>query len=162
MLATSSVGGLKVELKPGTLVVPEDHLCTYPGPTFFDEEVIHIVPALTSDLRRTLVRAARKLKEPIVDQGVYVQTAGPRLETKAEVRWYAYGGDIVGMTMAHEAALAQELGLPYACLCRVDNAAHGLGAQELTMEEIFERAKDTGGRAQRVLLKAAEMLAGSA
>jgi len=162
VLATSSVGALKGEIEPGTLVVPNDYLCTYPGPTFFDEEVHHIIPVLSRELRRSLVRAAKRLKEPVADEGVYVQTPGPRLETKAEVRWYAYGGDIVGMTMAHEAALAQELGLPYACLCRVDNAAHGLGSQELTMEEIFERAADTGSRAQKVLLRAAEMLAGSA
>lgn len=162
VLATSSVGSLKAELEPGIMLVVDDYLCTYPGPTFFDDEVRHTVPKLSRDLRRVLVRAARSLKEPVMDEGIYVQTPGPRLETRAEVRWYAYGGDVVGMTMAHEAALAQELGLPYACLCRVDNTAHGLGAKQLTVEEILERASETGARAQRVLVRAAEMVAGSA
>ena len=44
--------------------------------------------------------------------------------------------DLVGMTMASEAIIAQELEMPYASLCSVDNFAHGLGETELTMEEI--------------------------
>src|SRR5207302_1440165 len=46
--------------------------------------------------------------------------------------------DVVGMTMASEATLASELGIPYASLCTVDNFAHGIVDEPLTFETIRE------------------------
>jgi 5'-methylthioadenosine phosphorylase len=45
------------------------------------------------------------------------------------------------MTMASEAAIAQELGLSYAALCSVDNYGHGIGEKELTIDEILQHAR---------------------
>jgi 5'-methylthioinosine phosphorylase len=60
---------------------------------------------------------------------------GPRLETAAEVRRYARDGcDLVGMTGMPEAALARELGLAYAAVCMVVNAAAGLASAPITLE----------------------------
>ncbi len=64
--------------------------------------------------------------------GVYVNTRGPRFETKAEVRHFTTIGDVVGMTAAHEAGLAKELGLRYAAVCIVDNVCNGLEAPHET------------------------------
>jgi len=47
----------------------------------------------------------------------------------------------VGMTMAAEAIIAQELGLYYAALCSVDNYCNGVVDTPLTMEMIVEGAK---------------------
>ena len=60
-------------------------------------------------------------------------------------------GDVVGMTMAHEATLCCELGLPYASLCSVDNYAHGIGDEPLSDEEIRRRARENSGRVEAVL-----------
>ena len=52
------------------------------------------------------------------------------------------GCDVVGMTGMPEAALACELGLPYASVCMVVNPAAGLGDLPLTlamMQEILLR-----------------------
>jgi len=64
---------------------------------------IHIVPQLDPQLRAVLLDAARELK-PLnaVDGGVYVQTQGPRFETKAEISFLQGVGDVVGMTGAAE------------------------------------------------------------
>jgi len=67
--------------------------------------------------------------------GTYVQTLGPRFETKAEVRYLAQLGDIVGMTGADEATLCKEAGLPYASICMVDNYANGAAPHTLTYSE---------------------------
>mmetsp|Transcript_29967 Transcript_29967/g.67778 ORF Transcript_29967/g.67778 Transcript_29967/m.67778 type:complete len:311 (-) Transcript_29967:709-1641(-) len=56
----------------------------------------------------------------------YVQTCGPRFETRSEIQTYATLGHIVGMTCASEWTLAQELCLPYVLVCAVDNSANGL------------------------------------
>ena len=67
-----------------------------------------------------------------------MQTTGPRLETRAEIAFFKSIGDVVGMTMASEATLASELGIPYASLCTVDNFAHGIVDEPLTFETIRE------------------------
>jgi 5'-methylthioadenosine phosphorylase len=68
--------------------------------------------------------------------GTYVQTIGPRLETRAEIKILKRFGDIVGMTLASEATLAMELNIPYASICSVDNYCHGISRTQLTMEEL--------------------------
>lgn len=58
---------------------------------------------------------------------VYVNTVGPRFETRAEIRSYAnLGGAVVGMTCGYEWTLCSELMLPYALVSVVDNACNGL------------------------------------
>lgn len=136
IVATSSVGSLKLEIEPGNLVVPSDYLSPWEIPTFFDDSVVHVTPGLDAELREALVQAARRAEARVHDGGVYVQTKGPRLETKAEIRMFREFGDVVGMTMGSEATLARELEIPYAGLCTVDNYCHGIVDKPLTYEEI--------------------------
>ena len=78
----------------------------------------------------------------VVDGGCYGATQGPRLETRAEIaRLRRDGCDLVGMTGMPEAALARELGLPYACIALIANWAAGCPAvdpaPEISLDEIF-------------------------
>jgi purine nucleoside phosphorylase len=68
--------------------------------------------------------------------GTYIQTIGPRLETKAEIRMLKGYGHVIGMTMASEATLSMEYGIPYASLCSIDNYCNGLVKVPLTMQQI--------------------------
>ena len=90
-------------------------------------------PSFDVGLRETLLGVLSP-HAPLA-RATYTQTRGPRFETKAEIRVLAAAGDLVGMTCAHEATLARELGLPYAVICMVDNMANGLAAQEITYQE---------------------------
>lgn len=128
-----SVGALDPGLVPGTAVVPDDYLSFHPPPTFADEERLHIVPVLDPALRNVLLEAARATDGPVRDGGVYAETRGPRFETRAEIRLLADYADVVGMTAASEATLFQERGIAYALLGIVDNAAHGVGPEPLTV-----------------------------
>jgi 5'-methylthioadenosine phosphorylase len=77
---------------------------------------------LDATLRAALLSLLRGAGFSVLDTGVYTQTQGPRFETPAEIRSLALqGGDIVGMTCAHEMTLCKELGLPYAVVCIIDN-----------------------------------------
>ncbi len=152
VVGTSSVGSMQVEIAPGTLVVPDDYVSLWEIPTFFEDEVQHITPTLDQRLRRQLVDAARHRGAPVRDGGVYVQTRGPRLETKAEIRVLRRFGDLVGMTMAAEATLAQELGLPYASLCSVDNYSHGITREPLAFEDI-RRTQEANARVVQGVLQ---------
>src|SRR5438045_257205 len=73
---------------------------------------------------------------PLPD-AVYACTGGPRYETPAEIRMIAaLGGTVVGMTGVPEAALARELGLCYAAIAIVTNAACGLSAVPLNHADV--------------------------
>lgn len=133
IIAIASVGGVSSSMAPGTLVVPDDIIDYTWGRkhTYFegpDQPVVHIDFTNPYDdaLRQRLLAAAQRGGIPLVTSGVYGCTQGPRLESRAEIRRLANdGADLVGMTAMPEAALARELGMPYAHLCVVANWAAG-------------------------------------
>lgn len=137
VLAIGSVGGLRRELAPGTLLCPDDFVALGPSPAGFDDERAHSVPGFHPAWRRRVVGAWReRVGSSMVDGGVYWQTTGPRLETPAEIRLIGAHADVVGMTIASECVAACDLGLAYAAICVVDNLANGVGESELTIEEL--------------------------
>jgi 5'-methylthioadenosine phosphorylase len=85
------------------------------------------------------------------DGGVYWQTPGPRFETRAEIAMMSQFADLVGMTMASEAVVANELGLEYAAICSVDNYANGLVEKELTIEEVLAHARRSAQTMTRIV-----------
>ncbi len=157
ILGVNSTGSLKRRLKPGMLVVPDDYMMPTAGPTVISEKPVHIVPALNAEVRRKCLEAARECAVEVIDGGIYWQTAGPRLETRAEIAMISQFADLVGMTMASEAIIAQELELPYASLCSVDNYAHGLEDKELTMEKILWHARRNTETILQILTRYLEM-----
>src|SRR5436309_14184833 len=106
VIGTSSTGSLKKAIRPGSFVVPDDFVAFWNIPTFFDDRVVHSTPSLDAALRRALVAAAKESGASVKDGGSYVQTTGPRLETRAEIAFFQKLGDVFGMTMASEATLA--------------------------------------------------------
>jgi len=159
VIGIHSVGSLKEGIAPGWVVIPHDFLCPWQILSFHEDRAVHITPALDEELRVVLVRAAVEARTNFVDRGIYVQTIGPRLETKAEIAMLSHFGDLVGMTMAHEATLCQERALAYASICSVDNYAHGVIDTPLREEEIRRRARENVAQIQKVLARALENLA---
>jgi 5'-methylthioadenosine phosphorylase len=137
VLSLSSVGGLRAELAPGTLLVPDDFIALDAEPlSTLEGPEAHRVPGFDRECRAALLDALAAAGIEAIRAGVYWQTRGPRLETPAEVGLIAAHADVVGMTVASECVIAGELGLRYATLCVVDNLANGVGERELTLEEI--------------------------
>ena len=154
VLALSSVGGLRRELGPGTLLVPDDFIALDVDPlTTLDGPEAHRVPGFDSAWRAKLLAVLDEAGIGAVGEGVYWQTRGPRLETPAEIRLIAAHADVVGMTVGSECAIAGELGVRYAALCVVDNLASGIGEEVLTLEEI-ERNRELNRDALRATLDA--------
>jgi 5'-methylthioinosine phosphorylase len=161
IFALASVGGIREDLVPGVLVVP-DQIIDYTHSrkaTFFEGSgtpVTHVdfTQPYSGQLRTRLLRAARDIGESVVDGAVYACTQGPRLETAAEIdRLQRDGADLVGMTGMPEAALARELELEYASLAVVVNHAAGRGTsrQRIEMSELEEVLGETMVRAVRIL-----------
>jgi purine nucleoside phosphorylase len=136
IIAVNSTGSLRADLPPGELLVPDDYFKLFDVPTFYEDSMTFTVPGLGEALRRRLVETARALAIPVRDGGVYCHVRGPILETPAEIRFLATIGDVVGMSMAHEAILARERDLNYASVCMIDNFANGIGGRRLTLDQI--------------------------
>lgn len=161
ILSVASVGGIRPDLKPGQLVVPDQILDYTHGRevTFFEgdnQAVQHIDFTWPYDqaLRTALCLAADAIGEQVVQGGCYACTQGPRLETAAEVKRLARdGADIVGMTGMPEAALARELEIPYAHLALVVNQAAGVGesAQQISHAQISKTVQEGMGRVMGIV-----------
>ncbi len=167
IVAVASVGGIRMDLGPGSLVVPHQIIDYTAGrsATFFEgsEAVVkHIdfTEPYSERLRAKLLEAARCCSEAAADGAVYAATQGPRLETAAEIdRFERDGADIVGMTGMPEAALARELEIEYAAIAVVVNHAAGRGASRraIKSEGIEEMLQQSMVRVRRVLAAAAEL-----
>lgn len=160
VIGVAAVGGIRDDLGPGTLAVP-DQIIDYTygrSHTYCDGEsavVTHIdfTHPYSARLRQRLIETAAAIGQPIVTQATHGVTQGPRLETAHEVRRLERDGcDLVGMTGMPEAALARELGLDYACCALVVNWAAGkAGQSEVSLEQI-QRELDRGMEKVRSLL----------
>jgi 5'-methylthioinosine phosphorylase len=144
VFAVAAVGGIRGDMLPGQLVIP-DQIIDYTWSrvnTFFEEglkQVIHIdfTHPYAEALRQKILQAAAAASVPVINGVTYAATQGPRLETAAEInRLERDGCGVVGMTGMPEAALARELELDYATCAVVANWAAGRGKGEITMKEI--------------------------
>jgi len=140
VLAPSAVGGLRAEVAPGDLVVP-DQLVDRTWrriPSYVEAGATHLPFAdpFCERLRTVLTGTPG-----IIDGGTLVVIEGPRFSTRAESRYHAaQGWTLVGMTGAPEAALAREMRICYGPLCLVtDMDAGAVAGEEVGEAEVYER-----------------------
>ena len=161
VVSVASVGGIRRDVAPGTLLVP-DQIIDYTWgrrSTFFEgagAPVTHIdfTEPYTQSLRQRILAAARACGESMLDGGTYAASQGPRLESAAEIdRFERDGAHVVGMTGMPEAALARELGLEYAAIAVSANYAAGRGESEhaVPMERIEAVLGEAMGRVRRII-----------
>jgi len=129
------VGGIRADLKPGVIVVPDQIIDFTHGrdATYFEGRDkpfsnVDFTRPFSASMRSCVLRSAKAAHQPCVEGGVYAATQGPRLDSIAEVNRYERdGADMVGMTGMPETALAKELDLNYAIIAVVANYAAGRG-----------------------------------
>ena len=139
VLAVAAVGGIRSDMPPGGVAIP-NQIVDYTwgrAHTFFEgelDQVTHIdfTEPYCPELRARLLEAADNAGIKVARDGTYAATQGPRLESAAEIdRLEKDGCDMVGMTGMPEAALARELGLSYACCAVIANHAAGRGDTDI-------------------------------
>ncbi|RLN52770.1 hypothetical protein BBJ28_00012009 [Nothophytophthora sp. Chile5] len=145
-----SVGSMNTSLGVGRFVVPDDFFSPFDILHMSKDYDAHVVPELNPTLHSALVQALTSGGFDPHNGGVYVQTAGPRFETKAEVRFFAQFGELIGMTGANEAELLNELHVPFAMFGIVDNLANGLGEQ-LTLDAFKATQKANADEMERAV-----------
>jgi 5'-methylthioadenosine phosphorylase len=158
VVSLNSVGSLKPDIPPGSIVSCSDYVGLQQGPaTFFDTELKGGAPGIANNLIPMLVVGLSP--EFVIPTGkVYVQMRGPRFETKAEIRVVHTWGDVIGMTAAHEADLCSELGLNYNSLAIIDNYANGLEGTAIDFDRFKELVKTNQQRVNRLFTRMLELL----
>jgi 5'-methylthioadenosine phosphorylase len=122
LVSISACGSLKEEIRPGDLVIVDQHIDRTKGrdATFFEGGVVvHVMFAdpVTPALAWALGDAAVKAGARVHRGGTYVCMEGPAFSTRAESRLYrSWGADVIGMTNLTEAKLAREAEIAFATL----------------------------------------------
>lgn len=161
IISVASVGGIRGDLCPGDIVLPNQIIDYTWGraSTFFDgvdNPVTHIDFTEPYDqlLTARIMAAAARAEVELKAGAVYAATQGPRLETAAEInRLERDGADVVGMTGMPEAALARELNVPYAAINVIANYAAGRAdsVHGISFDSIEEVLQGAMGRVRQVI-----------
>jgi 5'-methylthioadenosine phosphorylase len=159
IVSVNSVGSLKADIPPGSIVSCADYVGLQQGPaTYFDRELKGGAAGIANNLIPLLVsKLAPEFQIPTGK--VYVQMRGPRFETKAEIRVVRHWGDVIGMTAAHEADLCSELEVNYNSLAVIDNYANGLEGTEIDFSKFKDLVKTNQERVNRLFVRMLEILA---
>jgi 5'-methylthioadenosine phosphorylase len=125
ILATTAVGSLREEIGRGDLVILDQFIdFTRRRPVSFHESFEPHAPVHTpmaepfsAPMREALIAGCRALGFKHHPAGTVVTIEGPRFSTRAESRMFRlWGADVINMSIAPEAILANEAGLPYAAV----------------------------------------------
>jgi 5'-methylthioadenosine phosphorylase len=162
IIATTAVGSLNLDMKPGDFVLIDQFLDFVKNrtTTFYeggDRGVVHVdvTTPYCPTVRNVLTTAAQNLGISIHQQGTYVCTEGPRFETPAEIKMFAkFGGDVVGMTNVPEVVLAREAEMCYATVSMVTNFAAGISPQPLTHHEVLETMQGNAENIKQLIMAA--------
>jgi 5'-methylthioadenosine phosphorylase len=144
IISWSGPGIVSTGFKPGDFVVPHDIIDETRNreSTFFKNSGIGFIRQshpFCPEVREVLHDAVHHSGIPHHEQGVYVCTEGPRLESPAEIKKFRIiGGDLVGMTLVPETFLARELEMCYAPVCYLTNYAEGTVDREFKTGQLFE------------------------
>jgi 5'-methylthioadenosine phosphorylase len=138
VFAPCAVGGLRGEVAPGDLVVPDQLVDRTSGrvQSYVESGAVHVPFADPYCPTLSQVLAAA---DGVRHGGTMVVVEGPRFSTRAESRHYAaQGWTLINMTGHPEAVLARELQLCYAPLALVTDMDAGVSTGEgVGQEEVF-------------------------
>jgi purine-nucleoside phosphorylase len=153
---TNAAGGINRSLERGGLVLISDHINLQgsnplAGPN--DEALGPRFPDMSEAYSRQFREKARLVAAELcipVSEGVYAAMLGPSYETPAEIRFLrTIGADVVGMSTAAEAIVANHMGIRVLGISCVTNMAAGVLPQKISHEEVLE----TGAMVRDKLLR---------
>ncbi|MFW5805428.1 MAG: S-methyl-5'-thioadenosine phosphorylase [Bacteroidales bacterium] len=123
IIASTAAGSLREKIKPGDIVFADQFIdftrlrkvSFYESFPAGDMKHTPMPEPFDKDMRSHLAGIAKKMKLSFHDSGTIITIEGPRFSTKAESHMFrAWGADLINMSIAPEAILANEIGIPYA------------------------------------------------
>ncbi|MFO7880007.1 MAG: S-methyl-5'-thioadenosine phosphorylase [Bacteroidota bacterium] len=148
IIASTAVGSLREEMKPGDLIFADQFIdfTRLRKLSFFDSfpagDMKHTAMAEPFDagIRKKLAEIAGKLGHAHHTSGTIITIEGPRFSTRAESHMFrAWGADLINMSIAPEAILANEAELPYAVIAMsTDYDCWKTGTEPVSWEAVLQ------------------------
>ncbi|MBW2997879.1 S-methyl-5'-thioadenosine phosphorylase [Candidatus Woesearchaeota archaeon] len=164
IIATTAVGSLKEEIGRGDFVVIDQFIdfTRLRKLSFYDKFEPHkpehcpMAEPFDGKLRNILNESCKELGLKHHPKGTVVTIEGPRFSTKAESHMFrAWGADIINMSIAPEAILANEAKIPYAAVAMsTDYDCWREGEEPVTWEEVLKVFKQNVEKVTRLLTAA--------
>jgi len=167
IITTTACGSLRQEIDRGHLVILDQFIdfTRFRKNTFaesFENGLVHPVMAHPFDeaLRKKLYRTAKKLDLNVHGKGCVITIEGPRFSTVAESKMFRmWGADVINMSTAPEAMLANEVGIPYATVAMSTDYDCWNGDEvPVTWEEILAVFKQNADNVKQLLVAVIEEL----
>ena len=164
ILATTACGSLREEIDRGHLVILDQFIdFTRHRPITFYEEFppggenakhTAMPEPFSEELRQLLIKTCKELKIFCHEKGTVITIEGPRFSTRAESKMFRiWGADVINMSVAPEAILANEAGIPYAAVAMsTDYDSWAKDEEPVTWEAILEIFKQNVERVTQVLI----------
>ncbi len=163
LFVSNASGGVNPDYEIGDLMIIDDHINLIPNPLTGKHypEFGARFPDQSNTYNKELISKALVIakKEKIkVQQGCYVATTGPTLETPKEYEYFRIiGGDAVGMSTVPEIIVAHQMGI----ICFAISIITDLGVRGKIVKVTLEDVQRVAGEAEpRMTLIMKELIAG--
>ena len=148
ILATTACGSLREQISRGDFVIVDQFIdfTRHRQITFHEQfqpqKMVHTPMAepFSKELRNALIQTCEQLNLKHHKNGTVITIEGPRFSTKAESHMFrTWGADVINMSIAPEAILANEAGIPYAAIAMsTDYDCWKEGEEPVTWEAVLE------------------------
>ena len=147
LIVTTAAGGLGEGMKPGDLMVIDDHLNLTGDNPLLGANDARFGPRFP-DMSEAYSKRLRAIADSVANErglalrhGVYAGFLGPSYETPAEIRMLrTLGADAVGMSTVHEVICANHAGIEVLGISCITNLAAGISPHKLSHDEVKETA----------------------
>jgi len=163
ILATTACGSLREEIRRGDIVIPDQFIdfTVHRKNTFYEVfepgQLGHVAmpDPFSQYLRKLLIDTASELGLSFHSKGTVVTIEGPRFSTRAESNMFRIlGADVINMSIAPEAALANEAGIPYAPIAlSTDYDSWRHDEKPVTWEEVLKVFEENVIHVTNLLIK---------
>ena len=167
IIATTACGSLKEDIGRGDFVILDQFIdfTRHRKITFFEDfsrGAKHCAMADPFDkkLRKILIETSKNLGFKTHEKGTVVTIEGPRFSTRAESNMFRiWGGDVINMSVAPEAALANEMEVPYAAIAMsTDFDCWKEDEKDVTWDEILKVFNDNAEKVKKLLIEVIKKL----
>ncbi len=153
LLLTNAAGSLDPAMRPGSLMLVEDHLNLAQRTPLHgeagSERFVDLRNAYDPALRAAALRVAQGAGQ-VLHRGVYAWMIGPQFETPAEIRMLQrLGAHAVGMSTVPETILARHAGVRVLALSLLTNMGCGMEDEALSHAHTLAVAAQGGAAAVR-------------
>lgn len=151
LIVTNAAGGLNEEFEAGDLMLIEDMISLLPDNPLRGKNRTELGPRFPDMSEPFDLSWKEKTKSEAVRLGInlktgtYIGLQGPKLETKAEIRYCRIiGGDAVGMSTVPEVISANHMGIKVLGISVITNESIPKVAKEFTHAKVVAVANQAG------------------